>query len=125
MISLGNGRKCLAPLAARRENKTREKGSRKGAEIAKECTIHAWICMKVSRAVVVSVQGRASCPSTNNVRPIFKAVVSFLIGGVVSKRLDIFQRLGHFLWEGMKPFPALGKSDPCMDRCVIIRDRRF
>ena len=25
---------------------------------------------------------------------------------------DIFQRLGHFLWKGMKPFPALGTMPP-------------
>jgi hypothetical protein len=31
----------FAPLAAWRENKTREKGSRKGAKIVKECTIFA------------------------------------------------------------------------------------
>ena len=51
----------------------------------------------------MSVQGRALCPSTNNVRPIFKAMMLFKSGdGVVS------QRLGHFLWKGIKPFPALG-----------------
>ena len=32
----------------------------------------------------------------------FKAEVVFQIVG------DISQRLGHFLWKGMKPFPALG-----------------
>ena len=60
----------------------------------------------ISRAALVSVQGRASCPSTNNVRPIFKAVVVFQIVG------DISQWLGHFSWKGMKPFPALGTYDP-------------
>lgn len=30
----------------------------------------------ILRAAVVSVQGRAPCPSTNNVRPIFKAVMT-------------------------------------------------
>ena len=52
--------------------------------------------------VAVPVQGRASCPSTNNVRPIFKAVMIFSSGDNVSNRL------GHFLWKGMKPFPAHG-----------------
>ena len=56
----------------------------------------------ISRAALVPVQGRASCPSTNNVRPIFKAVVVF------SNRWCLPKRLGHFLWKGIKPFPALG-----------------
>ena len=51
----------------------------------------------------------------------------------LSKRLghfsigyDIFYRLGHFLWKGMKPFPVLGMphpispQDPC--KCLIIKE---
>jgi hypothetical protein len=49
---------------------------------------------------VAPVQGRASCPSKNNVRPIFKN------GWSICQRLEHFQRLGHFLRKGMKPFPA-------------------
>ena len=47
-----------------------------------------------------STKGRASCPSKNNVRPIFQS------GGV------FLQRLCHFSWEGMKP-PCTG----CMYTC--------
>ena len=38
--------------------------------------------------------------------------------------LDIFQRLGHFLWKGMKPFPAqdmrppISPNYPC--KCLIV-----
>ena len=39
----------------------------------------------------------------------------FQIGG------DIFQRLGHFLWKGMKPFPAHGTCTiNAMDMYVMI-----
>ena len=37
------GMQALAPLAAWREKISREEGSRKGARIAKVCTIHVWI----------------------------------------------------------------------------------
>jgi len=66
---------------------------------------------------VVSVHGRASCPSTNSVRPIFKAVVAFQIGG------HIFQRLGHFSREGMKPFPALGTLQRCEKTEHTVADK--
>ena len=55
------------------------------------------------------MQGRASCPSTNNVRPIFQVVVAFQNGS------DVFpNRLGHFSREGMKPSPAPDIAGVCM-----------
>ena len=42
------------------------------------------------------MQGRASCPSTNNVRPIFQVVVAFQNGGsVFSKAVGTFFEGGH------------------------------
>ena len=49
-------------------------------------------CM-ISRAALVSVQGRASCPSTNNVRPIFQG------GGGVFKSVVIFHS-GWVIFRG-------------------------
>ena len=40
-------------------------------------SMHEYVCLKVYRARLVSVLGRALCPSTNNVRPIIKSVVIF------------------------------------------------
>ena len=40
---------------------------------------------------------------------LFSLAVVFHIGGV------FLYRLGHFLREGMKPSPALGKCDQCMN----------
>ena len=64
---------------------------------------------------MVPVQGRASCPSTNNVRPICQR------GGGVSNRRWYPQRLGHFSREGMKPSPAHGKCDPYLGILSLIR----
>ena len=62
----------------------------------------------ISTSGVVPVQGRASCPSKNNVRPIFpKRRWCF-------KSMVLLYRLGHFSREGMKPSPALGKCDQCV-----------
>ena len=37
----------------------------------------------------------------------------------------IYQRLGHYLWQGMKPFPALGMRHPISPehpcKCLIIK----
>ena len=49
-----------------------------------------------------------------------KFSTDFQSSGDVSIGLDVFQRLGHFLREGMKPSPALGKCDQCMNMYVMI-----
>ena len=46
-----------------------------------------------------------------------KSAVAFQIGDNVS------QRLGHFLWEGMKPFPALGTLRRCEKTEHTVADK--
>jgi hypothetical protein len=61
-----------------------------------------WVAYMISRAALVSVQGRASCPSTNNVRPIFQG------GGGVFKSVVSPKAVGSFFVEGHKALPCTG-----------------
>ena len=67
-------------------------------------SMHEYVCFKVYRARLVSVLGRALCPSTNNVRPIIKSVVIF------SNRLGHFSAVGSFFMGGHEALPHTGNA---------------